>query len=312
MEQNARIYVAGHAGLVGSAICRELVRLGYRQILTRTHAELDLTNQFAVEAFFRDNRPEYVFLAAAMAGGIRRNSAFPAEMIFANLAIQTNVIDAARRHGVRKLLFIGSACSYPRECTQPIAPSAMLTGPIEPTNEPFAVAKIAGVRFCQACNRQYGTTFLSVIPATMYGPGDHFDENGHVAAALLARFHAAKRDGIGEVAVWGTGRQRREFMYVDDAAEGLAFLMDRLDDGELVNLGVGADTSIADLAQAIACTVGYEGKIVFDATRPDGMPVRLLDSSQIRKMGWAPRTSLAEGLAKTYEWYLEHSVKERR
>ena len=305
MDTGAKIYVAGHTGLVGSGLMRALERKGCANLVTRTHAELELTNQAAVEAVFQAERPQYVFLAAAMSGGIHRNATYPAEMIQVNLAIQCNVIDAARQAGVEKLLFIASACSYPRDCKQPIRPEALLTGPVEPTNEPFAVAKIAGIRMCQAYNAQYGTSFISVIPSTIYGPGDHFDENGHVVAALIARFHEAKRSGDEAVDVWGTGEPRREFLYVDDAADGLLFLMDHYNDPTLINLGAGTDIAIADLAALIADTVGFQGKITFDTTRPDGMLKRLLDSTTVRDMGWQPQISLSDGLARTYQWYLK-------
>jgi len=305
MDTGAKIYIAGHTGLVGSGLMRALERKGCANLVTRTHAELELTSQSTVEAFFQAERPRYVFLAAAMAGGIHRNATYPTEMIQVNLAIQCNVIDAARRTGVEKLLFIASACSYPRDCEQPIRPEALLTGPVEPTNEPFAIAKIAGIRMCQAAGAQYGSNFISVIPSTIYGPGDHFDENGHVVAALIARFHEAKRSGDEAVDVWGTGEPRREFLYVDAAADGLLFLMDHYDDPALINLGAGTDIAIADLARLIADTVGFQGKITFDTTRPDGMPQRLLDSAIVRDMGWQPRTSLSDGLASTYQWYLK-------
>jgi GDP-L-fucose synthase len=311
MEKNSRIYVAGHTGLVGSGLCRVLAAQGFSHVITRTHRELELTDRVAVKRFFDQAKPEYVFLAAGLAGGIARNRAHGAELIYANLAIQNNVIDLAHRSGVAKLLFLGSACAYPRECPQPIAPSAMLTGPLEPTNEPFALAKLAGIGLCRAYNRQYGTHFLTVIPATVYGPNDHFDENGHVVASLIARFHAAKTDGLGEVVVWGTGRPRREFMYVDDLAEGLVFLMQKYDQNELINLGVGQDVSIADLAAQIARTVGFGGKIIFDTAKPDGMPARLLDSRPVEQLGWRSHTTLAEGLARTYEWFLQNRAKGR-
>ncbi|MCJ7543627.1 MAG: GDP-L-fucose synthase [Phycisphaerae bacterium] len=310
MDKTSRIYVAGHSGLLGSGLCRVLRRQGYRNLLVCTHAELELTDRRAVEVFFAAQRPEYVFLAAAMVGGIHCNAAYPAEMIHANLAIQDNVIDVAHRAAVKGLFFPGSACAYPKHAEEPLRPEAILTGPVEPTNEPFAVAKIAGIRMCQAYNRQYGTRFLAAIPAALYGPGDHFDANGHVVAALMARFHQAKCSGAASVDVWGTGRPRREFLYVDDAAEAMVLLMNRDPGGELVNIGSGEDIALADLAGEIARVVGFTGRIVFDASRPDGIPRRLLDSTRIRQMGWRPRTALAEGLAATYEWFLGHKVAE--
>lgn len=303
MDAGARIYVAGHTGLVGSALCRALVRRGYAAPIVRTHAELDLTDRPACDRLFQQTRPEYVFLAAAMAGGIARNQANGGEMIRVNLAIQTNVIDLAMRYGVRKLIFLASACSYPRDCPQPIKPEAFLTGPVEPTSEPFAVAKIAGIRMCQAYHRQYGCVFIPVIPATTYGPGDHFGPDGHVASGLLERFHVAAREGRQEAAVWGTGKPRRELLYVDDLAEGLLLLMDRQETSDLINLGGGEEFTIAELAERIAVTVGFSGRISFDTSRPDGMPRRLLDSSAIRQMGWRPSVSLSEGLKRTYDWY---------
>ncbi len=303
-NKHAPIYVAGHTGLVGSAIVRVLKAAGFTNLLLRTHKELDLRDAAAVDEFFADHRPAQVYLAAGVAGGIHRNKTYPAQMIYDNLAIQTSVIEAARKHDAAKLLFIGSACAYPKICPQPIAPEAMLTGPVEPTNEPFAVAKIAGIRMCQAYNAQYGTRFICVIPSTIYGPNDHFDANGHVVAALIDRFHQAAAAKLPEVAVWGTGRPRREFMYADDFAAAAMFLMERYDASEIMNVGMGVDTSIADLAAAVAGAVGYRGQITFDTTKPDGMPQRLLDSSRLTALGWQPRVSLADGLARTYAWYL--------
>lgn len=303
MDSNACIYVAGHTGLLGSGLCRTLARDGYTNVITRTHEQLELTDQAAVHEFFSREKPEYVFLAAAMAGGIHRNKTFPAEMIYVNLAIQCNVIEAARQVGVKGLLFVGSACSYPRQCDMPLRPEAILTAPLEPTNEFFAVAKIAGIRMCQAYRAQYGVRLMSVIPATMYGPGDRFDASGHVVAALMDRFHRAEVAGDAAVSVWGTGRPRREFVYVDDAAEAMVHLMGCYEDGEVVNIGVGEDISIAELAGQIAKVVGYGGRTEFDTSKPDGMPRRLLDSSAITALGWRPHVSLAEGLTRTYESY---------
>lgn len=311
MDRDSRIYVAGHTGLIGSAICRTLRQRGYDSLIVRRHDECDLSDRSAVEELFRTERPEYVFLLAAMAGGIHRNKSYPAEMIYVNLAVQTNVIDSAYCHGVKKLLFPGSACSYPRQCPMPINPAAMLTGPLEPTNEPFAIAKIAGMRMCKAYNEQYGTRFVSVIPATAYGPGDHFDENGHVLAALMARFHSAKTDGAPQVTVWGTGKPRREFIYVDDVAAAMTLVMDEYNGDDVVNIGVGQDMSISDLAERIAQVVGFEGRILFDTTQPDGMPQRLLNSRQIADMGWRAQTPLDKGLAATYAWYLDNVVAAR-
>jgi len=305
MNKDAHIYVAGHTGLLGGGLVRVLRGQGYANLITRTHGELELTDRRAVDAFFQAERPEYVFLAAAMAGGIYRNKTYPAEMIHVNLAIQDNVIDAAHLADVKGLLFVGSACAYPRECEMPIRPESLLAGAPEVTNAPFALAKIAGISMCRAYNAQYGTRFLSVIPATLYGPGDHFDANGHVVAALMARFHQAKVSGADTVAVWGTGRPRREFLYVDDAAEAMVFLMNGDGQDELTNIGSGEDMSIAELARAVAGVVGYERKIAFDPSRPDGMPRRLLDSGPIRQLGWRPQTPLIDGLRRTYAWYVE-------
>ncbi|MCK4603011.1 MAG: GDP-L-fucose synthase, partial [Phycisphaerae bacterium] len=302
---DSRIYVAGHTGLLGSGLCRMLGRDGYKNVVTRSHAELELTDAAAVAKFFERVHPEYVFLAAGLAGGIHRNKTQPAELIRANLAIQTNVIHQAHLHGVRKLLFVGSACAYPKHCDQPIRPETLLTGPLEPTSEAFAVAKIAGIRMCQAYNAQYGTQFIPVIPATMYGPNDHFDENGHVVSALMSRLHKAKASGSGSAAVWGTGRPQREFLYVDDVAEAMVFLMNNYNDGGLINIGAGEDISVAALAKTIAKVVGFEGRITFDTSRPDGMARRLLDSGRITQLGWHYRTPLADGLARTYAWYLQ-------
>jgi len=306
MKKNSRIYVAGHTGLLGSAACRVLRQRGYANLVLRDHGELELTDQAAVDEFFRAERPEYVFLLAGLTGGIQRNNSIPAEMIHTNLAIEVNVIHLACVHGVKKLLFPGSACSYPKECPSPILPEAMMTAPLERTSEPFAVAKIAGIRMCQAYNRQYGTKFISVIPATTYGPKDHFDDGGHVVASLMARCHAAKVTGSPELAVWGTGRPRREFLYADDAAEAMAVLMETYEGSEIIHIGAGQDISIAELARQIADVVGYQGRLAFDATKPDGTSRRLLDSRRIAELGWRPRTSLTEGLRSMYSWYRQN------
>lgn len=318
MRKDSRIYVAGHTGLLGSSLYRVLERQGYRNLITASHAELDLTDASSVEAMFGRERPEYVFLAAAMVGGIHRNKTYPGEMIRTNLAIQTNVIHAAWRHGVNGLLFVGSACAYPRDCPMPLSPEAILTSSIEPTNEPFAVAKIAGISMCHSYNTQYHTRFVTVIPATMYGPNDNFDDNGHVVAALVQRFHQAKIADEPSVTVWGTGKPLREFIYVDDAADAIVFLMslccesgsnESLFDNAcraVINIGGGQDVSIAELAETIAKVVGFDGSIEFDVSRPDGAPRRLLDCSHISRMGWKPLTPLAEGLTSMYAWYLDH------
>lgn len=303
MERDARIYVAGHTGLVGSAIVRRLQALGYTNIQTKTHREMDITDRKKVESFFAKEKPEYVFLAAARVGGIRANNTYPAEFIYQNLMIQTNVIDLAYRSGAKKLLFLASSCIYPKICRQPIKEEYLLTGPIEQTNEPYGIAKLAGIKICQGYNKQYGTNFISVIPANVYGINDHFDKNGHVVAALIGKFHEAKIKGDESVTIWGTGKPKREFFYVDDLADACIFLMNKYDGSEVINVGRGADTSIAELASIIKEVVGFAGKIFYDATKPDGIPKRLLDSSRINALGWKAKTELDDGLNITYEWY---------
>ncbi len=307
MDKSARIYVAGHRGLVGSAILRRLRSAGFADIVVRDRKELDLTDQAAVNRFFAEERPEYVFLAAARVGGIKANSAFPADFIRDNLLIQTNVIDAAYRFGAAKLLFLGSSCIYPRLAPQPIREEYLLSGPLEPTNEWYAVAKIAGIKTVQAFRRQYGFRGISLMPTNLYGPGDDFDpENAHVIPALIRRFHEAKMSGAREVAVWGSGAPRREFLYVDDLADACILLMRVYDGEEIVNVGSGEEVTIAELAEAVRRTVGFEGNIAFDRSKPDGTPRKLLDSSRVRSLGWRPATALAEGLRLTYEWFLAH------
>lgn len=307
MRKEAKIYVAGHRGLVGSAILRKLRAEGYSNIITRTHQELDLTNQQAVYQFFEAERPEYVFLAAAKVGGILANSTYPADFIRENLLIQTNVIDAAYRYGVKKLLFLGSSCIYPKFAPQPIKEEYLLTGALEPTNEPYAVAKIAGIKMCQAYNKQYGTNFICVMPTNLYGPGDNFDlETSHVLPALIRKFHEAKVTGAPHVVVWGSGTPRREFLHVDDLADACLFLMNNYDSSEIINIGVGKDLTIAELAQLIKEIVGYKGEIVFDTTKPDGTPRKLLDVSKIFNLGWRPRILLEDGIRSTYEWFVRN------
>ncbi len=303
MEQNAKIYIAGHTGLIGSAMVRKLRSLGYSNIITKTHKEMDLTQREKVKEFFVKQTPQYVFLAAARVGGIFANSTYPAEFIYENLMIQTNVIDLSYRYRVKKLLFLASSCIYPKICEQPMKEGDLLTGPIEPTNEPFGVAKLAGLKMCQAYNKQYGTNFISVIPANVYGINDHFNEDGHVLASLIRRFHEAKVEGKKDVTIWGTGRPRREFFYVDDLAEALIFLIDEYNENEAINVGTGVDISIAELAGLIKETVGFEGNVNYDTTKPDGNPVRLLDIDRITALGWKSKTQLKEGLRITYEWY---------
>jgi GDP-L-fucose synthase len=307
MDPNARVYVAGHRGLVGSAILRRLQQAGYADLLTRTHAELDLREQAAVEAFFAIERPEYVFLAAAKVGGIQANDTYPAEFIHDNLVIQTNVIHAAWRHDVKKLLFLGSSCIYPRLAPQPIREDSLLTGPLEPTNEWYAIAKIAGLKQCQAYRRQYGFNAISLMPTNLYGPGDNFDlASSHVLPALIRKFHEAGERSDPVVTVWGSGTPRRELLHVDDLADAALFLMQTYDDEAIVNVGVGEDLTIRALAELVREVVGYPGEIVCDASKPDGTPRKLLDVTRLHALGWRARIPLREGIAGTYAWYLEH------
>ncbi len=307
MNRNARVFVAGHRGLVGSAIVRRLQAQGYTQLLLRSSAELDLRNQAAVDRFFEQERPELVYLAAAKVGGILANDTYPADFIRDNLQIQTNVIDAAYRFGTRKLEFLGSSCIYPKYAPQPMPESCLLTGALEPTNEWYAVAKIAGVKMCQAYRKQYGFDAIAVMPTNLYGPGDNFDLNSsHVLPALIRKFHEAKQRGAAEVVVWGTGAPRREFLHVDDLADACVFLMERYDSGEPINVGWGEDVSIAELAGLIGEIVGFSGTLRFDTSKPDGTPRKLLDVSNLRALGWSPRISLSQGIVETYRWFSEH------
>lgn len=308
MDRESRIFVAGHRGLVGSALLRRLQAESYTHLLTRTRAELDLTNQDAVEQFFVTARPEYVFLAAARVGGILANSTYPADFIRDNLLIQTHVIDAAWRHGVKKLLFLGSSCIYPKFSPQPMKEEYLLSGPLEPTNEPYAIAKIAGIKMCQSYRRQFGFNAICAMPTNLYGPGDDFDPMlSHVLAALIDRFESARASGAPHVVVWGTGLPRREFLYVDDLADACLFLMRVYDVPEVINVGVGEDISIQDLARLVAEVVGYSGEVVYDATKPDGTPRKLLDVRRLRALGWQPRVSLREGIQRTHGWYLQRA-----
>jgi len=301
-----RVWVAGHRGMVGSAIVRRLKALSC-DVITAVRDEADLTCQDAVATWLRDNRPDAIFLAAARVGGIHANDTLPARYLYENLMIEANVLHAAYAAGVQKVLFLGSSCIYPRDAAQPMKESSLLTGPLEPTNQWYAVAKIAGVKMCQAYRRQYGCDFISVMPTNLYGPGDNFDpEFGHAPAALLRRFHEAKERGDTEVVVWGTGTPRREFMHVDDLADGCVFLMLRYSGEEPVNVGVGEDVTISEFAAMIARTVGYQGEIVFDTSRPDGAPRKLLDVSRMRALGWASKISLGDGLRCYYRWFLEN------
>ncbi len=300
MQRNARIYIAGHRGLVGSALVRRLQAEGYKNPITATHAELDLIDQHAVEAFFREQRPEYVFLAAAKVGGIHANATHPAEFIRDNLAIQTNVIHSAWQHGAKKLLFLGSSCIYPRDCPQPIKEEYLLTGPLEPTNRAYAIAKIAGLEMCQSYRRQYGFDAIVAMPTNLYGPGDNYDaENAHVVPALIRRFHQAKVSGAPEVSIWGSGRPLRELMHVDDLADALLLLMQRYSEEAMLNVGSGEEVSIAELAHRIADVIGYRGGLRFDASKPDGTPRKRLDTSRLDALSWHARIPLQQGLRQT-------------
>lgn len=350
MDKNSRIYIAGHRGLVGSAILRKLKEHGFTHLITRTRQELDLRDQQAVERFFAEQKPEYVFLAAAKVGGILANSTYPADFIRDNLQIQTNVIDAACRHGVKKLLFLGSSCIYPKLAPQPLKEEHLLTGPLEPTNEWYAVAKIAGIKMCQAYRRQYGLNAISLMPTNLYGPGDHFDlKTSHVLPALIRKFHLAKLANLGDleaiardekyfgpipedfltslglrredgrfirvasprVVLWGTGTPRREFLHVDDLADACLFLMRHYEDEAIINVGIGEDLPIRDLAEIVRKIVGFEGEVVWDRTKPDGTPRKLLDVSKLKTLGWSPQVPLEEGIRMTYEWYLEKTAPQK-
>ncbi|UCH49778.1 MAG: GDP-L-fucose synthase [Betaproteobacteria bacterium] len=318
MNRDAKIYVAGHRGLAGSAIVRRLEAAGYGNLITRTHAELDLVDVAATRAFFEREKPEYGFLAAAKVGGIVANNTFPAEFIQQNLAIQTNVIHEAWRVGVKRLLFLGSSCIYPRDCPQPMKEDYLLTGPLEPTNRPYAIAKIAGIEMCSAYNRQHGTQFLAAMPTNLYGPGDNYDlETSHVLPALVRKMHEAKQSRSNEVIVWGTGEPRREFLYSDDMADACLQLMS-LPDPEfndliadyppLINIGCGTDMTIRELAETVARVVGFEGKLRFDTSKPDGTPRKLLDINRLRNLNWGPQTSLEQGLELVYREFSSSEV----
>jgi GDP-L-fucose synthase len=324
MKPDSRIYVAGHRGLVGSAIMRRLASLsplagegrgegGYNHILTRTHSELDLVDQRAVNEFFEKEKPEYVFVAAAKVGGIYANNTYRADFIYQNLMIESNLLHASYRHGVKKLLFLGSSCIYPKLAPQPMKEEHLLTGLLEPTNEPYAIAKIAGIKMCDAFNRQYGTNFMSAMPTNLYGPGDNYDlKNSHVLPALIRRMHEAKVQDAKEVVVWGSGAPKREFLYSDDLADAGVFLMERCnaaDIGEFINIGVGREITIRELAELVAEIVGFRGQLVFDSSKPDGTPRKLLDVSRFQALGWQAKTSFREGIAKAYADYLKNVLK---
>ena len=306
MNKESEIYIAGHRGLVGYAIQRILSRHGYSNLIVRTRVELDLLNAEAVEKFFSKENPEYVFLAAARVGGIHANNTYPADFLYENLQIQNHVLQNAWRVQVKKLLFLGSSCIYPRDCPQPIQEDYLLTGPLESTNRAYALAKIAGIELCQSFNRQHGTKFLSVMPTNLYGIHDNFHpENSHVLPALIRRIHEAKVKSLPEVVVWGTGTPRREFLLSDELAEACLHLMLHYDDGDLVNIGWGEDQTIKELAETICEVVGYHGKLRFDPTRPDGTPRKVLDISRLKALGWQPKITLQEGLQQVYRWYCE-------
>ena len=308
MDKDSLIYVAGHRGLVGSAICRALASAGYKKLLTRTHAELDLCDQVAVRDFFTQHKPDVVVLAAAKVGGIHANATYPAEFIYQNLQIQNNVIDSAYRNDCKKLLFLGSSCIYPKLCPQPIKEEYLLTGPLEPTNDAYALAKIAGIKMCQAYRKQYGFDAISAMPTNLYGPGDNYHpENSHAIPALIRRFHEAKVAGAEKVTIWGTGNARREFLYVDDMAEACVFLLENYSDFEHVNVGCGDDISISDAARLVARVVGFEGRIDTDPTKPDGTPRKLMDCSRLFSMGWQPVVPLPEGLKLAYADFCSHT-----
>ncbi|MDH5693342.1 MAG: GDP-L-fucose synthase [Gammaproteobacteria bacterium] len=310
MEKDAKIYIAGHNGLVGSAICRRLQADGYSNLLLRSSKQLDLRDQGQVRAFFSQEKPDYVFMAAAKVGGIHANNTYRADFIMDNLQIQNNIIDASYKNDVRKFLFLGSSCIYPKLAPQPIKEEYLLTGPLEATNEPYAIAKIAGIKTIEAYRDQYGFNGISLMPTNLYGYGDNFDlNNSHVLPALLRKFHEAKENGSSQVVVWGSGTPKREFLFVDDLADAALFLMEKYESSEIINVGVGEDVTIAELADLIKRTVGYQGEIVYEKSKPDGTPRKLLDVSRINGLGWKASTSLEQGLKFTYQWYLENTDK---
>jgi GDP-L-fucose synthase len=308
MNKSEKIFVAGHSGMVGSALVRRLKSDGFTSLLMRDRSQLDLAEQEAVRKFFQQERPDAVVFAAAKVGGIKANNDFPVEFLLENLRIQNNVIEAAHETGVRKLLFLGSSCIYPKFAPQPIPESALLTGPLEPTNEAYAVAKIAGIKLCQAYSREYGANFISAMPTNLYGPNDNFDlETSHVLAALLRKAHEAKKNKARELVAWGTGKPRREFLHVDDAASASLFLLEKYDSPEIINVGCGEDISIRELAEIICDVIGFDGKLTWDTSKPDGTPRKLLDITKLKNLGWQPTIPLREGIARTYEWFLKNA-----
>ncbi len=310
MQKSEKIFVAGHRGMVGSALIRGLETAGFSKLLKRDRSELDLGDSEAVTKFFRNEKPEVVIFAAAKVGGIKANNEQPVEFLLENLRLQNNVIAAAHESGVRKLLFLGSSCIYPKLAPQPIPESALLSGPLEPTNEAYAIAKIAGVKLCQAFSREYGANFISAMPTNLYGPNDNFDlETSHVLAALLRKAYEAKKSSARELVVWGTGTPRREFLHVDDCASACLFLLEKYDSPEIINVGCGEDISIHELAELICEVVGFDGELSWDKTKPDGTPRKLLDLSKLRGLGWTPTIPLRDGIAKTYEWFLKNVAK---
>jgi GDP-L-fucose synthase len=310
MEKGEKIFVAGHSGLVGSAIVRKLSAEGFTNLLTRSRTEVDLANARAVEDFFCAERPAVVVMAAAKAGGLKANNDFPVEFLLDNLRIQNNVIQGAHKFGVRKLLFLGSSCIYPKFAPQPIPETALLSGPLEPTNEAYAIAKIAGIELCQAFTREYGANFISAMPTNLYGPNDNFDlDTSHVLAALLRKAHEAKTRKERKLIVWGSGKPRREFLHVDDLASACLFLLEKYDSPEIINVGCGEDISIRDLAELICDVVGFDGEFAWDTTKPDGTPRKLLDITKLRNLGWQPAIPLRDGIAQTYNWFLKNVVR---
>jgi GDP-L-fucose synthase len=306
LDKGAKIYVAGHRGMVGSALVRALTAKGYKNLLTRTRQELDLLDQAAVGDFLRTEKPDYVFLAAAKVGGIQANNIYRADFIYQNLAIETNVIHGAHQAGVQRLMFLGSSCIYPRDCPQPIKEEYLLTGPLEPTNEPYAIAKIAGLKLCESYNRQYGTSYVSAMPTNLYGPNDNFDlATSHVVPALMRKAHEAKTQSGNGLVIWGTGVARREFLHVDDMADACVFMMEKNISGGLYNIGLGEDVTIRELVDAIVGVVGYSGSVEYDTTKPDGTPRKLLDVTRLQSLGWRARYSLQAGLSQTYRWYVD-------